>query len=389
MLLHQNIHFNGLQTFTKRQFLKTKILYINVRYFRGIFRLKINGKIINTAVKAIRGTTRRAEKSVVSFPLAKSPVSDVLIKEAPILRTPLSKKAIADMKPSEFKALMESRTDIPKEVVSSIKSPDELSFYDVLNNMLLERNVPYEKRINILNNFINKSEPEAGAEVVQRLAKKGYDLEYVSQLPIDELNKDVVEQVLNNRTLIDKYVKTKVPVIENVEQKIIKTKQEIANLKKQANCDEFELWECENYLKKLEEYAQGISQKEAEIEFLKSILSRVDKNNVKYIDEYYNITGNCRSHILHLWKDDTAKICQNLLKWDLNRSVEFEQALDRIHRRKLKYSDLQKILGNAPATPVTQRLLEYPHFEKFKNIDLSNFNTLTTTEKKRIFRRIH
>ena len=340
--------------------------------------MRINKSIINTAVKLVNTASKRVEDASVSNPLVKTSLKDVsIIKDAPLLRTPLTKKQILEMKPSEFKALLESRTEIPKEVAETIENPAELGLYDTLNNLLLEKHIPLDKRKEILTNFIRISDSNSAREVVPKLAAKGYDVELLSKLPIDEMNKDVIEQVLNNRKLIDNYVRAKVPVIENVEQKIKATKEEIANLKKQANCDEFELFDCEDYLRKLNEYVQGIPQKKAEVQFLTDILYHVDKNNIKYLSEYFENIPSEMPHYLHYWKSDTTKIFQKWIK-----GISEQEPLDRIYRKGHNYESIQKIFGDKRMTNVSQRLLEYKNFDKYKDIDLANFDTLSIAERK-------
>ena len=132
--------------------------------------MRINKTIINTAAKVINSGSKRAENVTVSNPLVKTSVKDVsIIKDAPLLRKPLTPKEIANMKPSEFKALLESRMDIPEEfrvlqqyqTVTRIHSPEQLSLYDEINNVLLHKNVDFEQRKTFLYNIMSYSPENA------------------------------------------------------------------------------------------------------------------------------------------------------------------------------------------------------------------------------------
>ena len=327
--------------------------------------MRINGEIINTAVKTIKGGVKRVDTPKVTTPLIKAPIRDMLIKDAPILRTPLSKKQILNMKPSEFKTLLESRADIPEELTELISSPSYLSMYDRINNIILENNFALGKRNEILYNFLNYSEPEVAAEIVPKLVKKGYDIEYLSRLPLDALNKDIVEEVL---------VKHKELIKSLADKKIT------SDAEKKAN---FWMSMCKASEKKYEDHLKDaleqmeIGRSELENKIAGNILLYADKNNVKYLKEYFELFDCESPRYIYYWKQDTTKIFKKWLK-----GLSPHEPLDRIYRRGHNYESIYKIFGDQPITNVSQRLLEYKNFDKFKNIDLSNFDTLTVAEKK-------
>ena len=326
--------------------------------------MRINKTIINTAVKVVNSATKRVEDATVSNPLVKSSLKEIsIVKDAPLLRTPLTKKQILEMKPNEFKTILESRTDIPKEIAETIENPAELGLYDTLNNLLLEKHIPLDKRKEILTNFIRISDSNSAREVVPKLAAKGYDVELLSKLPIDEMNKDVIENILNNKHLIDIVVTQRINV--DIAQKIkwrtsfSRNNIDLESLKNEVTID---------VLKRKGEY---------ETKAICNILKFVDKNNIKYLSEYFENIPSEVPHYLHYWKSDTTKIFQKWIK-----GIKAHEPLDRIYRKGHNYESIQKIFGDTRMTNVSQRLLEYKNFDKYKDIDLVNFDTLSITEKK-------
>ena len=321
--------------------------------------MRINGEFINTAVKIIRGGVKRVDTPRISSPLIKPPVRDFLEKEAPLLRIPLSKKEILNMKPTEFQKLLESRTDIPKEFNEIVTTPSDLSLYDSINNILQEKFLPLENRNEILKNFLNYSEPEAAIEIVPKLVKKGYDIEFLSKLPIDNLNKDIIEEVI---------VHHKDLIAAIADKKIQNKAEQIAKAIGGKNYESF-------FNQKLAELEGG--RNEIMQEIAGNILLFADKNNLKYLKDYFELFDGDAPRYIYYWKQDTTKIFNKWLK-----GLKPHEPLDRIYRRGHDYESVKRIFGDEPITNVSQRLLEYKNFEKFKNIDLSNFDTLTVTEKK-------
>ena len=321
--------------------------------------MRINGGIINTAVKTIKGGIKRVDSPNVAAPLVKAPVRDVLIKDAPLLRAPLAKNQILNMKPSEFKTLLEKRTDIRQELSELIKTPSDLSLYDSINNIVLEKKLPFINKNKILYNFLCYSEPEAAAEVVPKLVSKGYDIEYISRLPIDSLNKDIIEKVI---------VQHKGLISSIADKKIQNKAEQIAKAVGSQNYESF----LKQKLAELEAKRTEMMQ-----EITGNILLFADKNNVKYLKEYFELFDCEVPRYIYYWKQDTTKIFKKWLQ-----GLSPHEPLDRIHRRGHNYESIYKIFGDQPITNVSQRLLEYKNFDKFKNIDLSSFDTLTVAEKK-------
>lgn len=307
--------------------------------------LRINKTIINTIGRITRANTRRAERVAVSNPLGKTTAREILIKDAPLLRTPLSQKEIANMKPSEFKALLESRIDIPKSINENLYGAEDIRLYDILNNYFLTKNYSQKDRIKLLENvfnrdkwfdygYINCIDTKSVGETIPRLIEKGFDPQLVTQLKIDNLNKNCVEEILSKKDFI----------------------QQVAG--------------------KIENY----TQEEAFLQVINNILLSVDSKNVKYIEECYNMTGDFLFRPLHYWQKDTGKIFSKYLKNLKYYDLEF--VLDRLYRNKHNIHSVQKIFGESEITPVTEKILEFKNFDKYKNIDIATFEKLSTKDKK-------
>ena len=349
--------------------------------------MRINGEIINTAVKAIRGNVRRIETPVVSNPLIKAPVRDVLIKDAPLLRTPLTQKEIMNMKPSEFQELLASRCDIPENLrvlqeyqsVTRIHSPEQLSLYDEINNVLLQNNVDFERRKKFLEHIMYYSPENAqySKKLLPKLLEKGYDLELLAGINITEYNYKFIEAVLKKQPM---------------------WKAKIDKLVENLNQSNFKNWEEMNHTPITQEVKDRIikhnSTKPTEYEFdlIQSLCRNVDKDNVKFLDEWNKYTdtihydariggiGQHNTRLLDYWNKDTLKILQEFSS--VTERDRHYELLEVIARRGHDYNSVKRIFRNNKITGKSYVLLEFKNLEKFKNISLDNFDTLTVAEKK-------
>lgn len=300
---------------------------------------------------------------------------------------PLSDKEILNIKPSEFVKLLQSRTDIPEELKArlegvpendycnnnKIKTPEELALYDDINSLMKKNNIKPKERNEIIKNFLSMSDAKSAREVINKLVPKGYDIEFLSNLPIDEMNKDIVETVISNKKLIGSIVDTKIKKIENPEEKLEKIKNDIKNCS-----DEEILYDLNNDKKELEEYLDGTTYKKYEQETAKDILRHTDKRTVKYLNEYYETTKDRNFSGLMYWDKDTAKIYNKYLDKD-KRNVT---TLDRLYRNHHNLESVHKIFGDEKINDCTALLLEFKNYEKYKNINLDNFRTLSNENKK-------
>ena len=261
-------------------------------------------------------------------------------------------KEILDMKPSSFKKVMISRNDIPEAIRGFIKTPEMLNLYDEVINLNAVQKMEIEKKEKFLNKLFGQyssklNESAAQLKVIPKLIKKGYDPQMLADLPICEHNKDIVEAVLKRKDLPEKYARSFVSKI-----------------------GENNLWRYggETYLDRLHDEAY------------QQILRYADKNNFQYIDECLELTGGIRN--LPYWQKDTSKILKNFSP-DLEIKPQFEnELLDRLFRNGHSYESVKAIFGDKKMTKVTQRLLEYKNFDKFKDIGIGEFDKLSITDKK-------
>ncbi len=354
--------------------------------------MKINGEIVNAAVNVIKreaGIVSKAESVVASNPLLKMPAKDILIKEAPVLIKPLTERQVKNMKPSEFQALLEKRTDIPDELriikdykgEVRIKTPEQLSFYDEMNNILLQKNVDQKVRTELLRDFLWHSpyNLKYAMKVLPRLIEKGYDLEFLSKIRFDEHNYKFVEQIL-----------------EKKESLITPKIKEYVNNQIKA---ELKYYESSRKIKPDAEVIKGYTEtiqartKEYEEDLLLNLIRHTDGKNIKYLEDWskwadkmpFNSRGSLgltyNTETLNYWNKDTLKILEEFSGLS-DPARHTKDLLEVISRRGHDYNSLKQILGNEKITEKMLGILEYKNYAKFKNITLDNFNTLTTGEKK-------
>ena len=85
---------------------------------------------------------------------------------------------------------------------------------------------------------------------------------------------------------------------------------------------------------------------------------------------------------LSYFNSDTKKIIEKYLFWYKDYSDNTWEALDRIHRRGHTLQSISEIFGDEPITPLTEHLLEFKDFNKFKNIWITEFKDLSIEDKK-------
>ena len=325
--------------------------------------MRINKTIINTAAKVLHSDAKQTENQMVSTPLFQAAIEGSVIKEAPLIRRPLTQKEITRIKPSEFEALIEKRTDIPDELrlVKDyqgnvvIRTPEQLSFYDEINNILLQRNVDYESRINFLKNALLHS-PEYivyQRKILPKLIAKGYDLDFLSKIRFDEHNYKFVEKILDRRDeLVSPKIKT---YVQN------KVKSSIEYYKK-------------TYGKSAT--AEGIAERTAyeqskakqyEEELLLDICHHTDENNFRYLKEWskwadkspFNGAGSlgCTydTTVLNYWHRDSFKILEDYFGMSDIRDASV--LLEVISRRGHDYNSVKKIFGNSKITDKAHSIL--------------------------------
>ena len=85
---------------------------------------------------------------------------------------------------------------------------------------------------------------------------------------------------------------------------------------------------------------------------------------------------------LPYFNSDTKKIIEKYLSWYKYYSESTRWVLDRIHRRGHTLQSISEIFGDEPITPLTEHLLEFKDFNKFKNIWITEFKDLSIEDKK-------
>lgn len=257
---------------------------------------------------------------------------------------------ISDIRPSEFKKNIEVRTDIPETIREYILTQEELNLYDELMSLEPVQQMDFEAKekffSSFFNNYIllykNRKDVNAQLEILPGLIKKGYDPQMLTNLHICENNKDIVEDVLKRTDLPEKY---------------------------------------EKYF--FEHFGNSVYLGDRNRVY-NEILKTVDQNSFKYIDECLELTANFDN--LPYWTDDTGKILREFfsdIKPDRYLLSEF---FDRLHRNGHTYESVKTIFGDKKMTAVTQRLLEYKKFDRFKDIGLEEFDKLSTEHKKEFIR---
>ena len=333
--------------------------------------------IIETSKSAVKQANKiaSAESSVFITKPSSINAGDSFLAKIPEMFRPLSKKEIAEIKPSEFKKLLESRKDIPKEITEVswndgyLHVPEQLSLYDKINNILITKNINSETRKKILLNIIQQGpeNAEAQGKVLPKLIEKGYDIELLSHLQIDEFNAPFVEKLIKRKDLyqakaLEQYEKEVWCAIDNASINP-ETWEEIKLNEKQIE-------------KIKEQVRERIPRFQADE--INKFLKHINSENFKYIDECLNTTGNI--NLIKFWNKDSAQIYKKYLaNADYRISSD---VLEVISRRKHDLKSVEKIFENGEINSSSYRLLEFKNFDKYKDISLDNFNTLTNSEKK-------
>ena len=269
-----------------------------------------------------------------------------------------TKAEMLDMKPSEFKNIMELRKDIPEAVREGILTPAKLNLYDKVLQLETVRKMEVSAKEDFLKKLFGQknlrtNDACAQLEIIPDLIKKGYNLQMLAELPITENNKSLVEAILKRKDLPEKYAQSKAKILGDTLNRYGST-----------------------YLDKCKQNT------------FSDLLKYVDKKNFKYIDECLELTGNFSN--LPYWKKDTSKILRDIFpefipmpKWGRSNIPEI---LDRLHRNGHNYQSVKAIYGDKKGSIVTQRLLEYKNFDKFKNIGIEDFDKLSIIDKKDFIR---
>lgn len=313
-------------------------------------------KVLSPLIKTVAKKAYVAPKTEViskTVPNKLMSFEQIIQKGVSKIKTKFFTKAeMLDMKPSEFKKIMEARTDIPEAIKEGIVTPEKLNLFDEVTQLDAVQKMEPAAKEEFLNKLFSQfnlktSEASAQLEVIPDLIKKGYNPQILAELRICEHNKNIVEAVLKRTDLPEKYA--------------------------MRNAELFgeELWRYggESYLDQLRKTAYC------------DALMCADKNNFQYIDECLELTGSFTD--LPYWTKETSKILRKFSPDIKGRKVEL---LDRLYRNEHNYESVRAIFGDKQMTAVTQRLLEYKNFSKFKDIGLEEFDKLSVADKKEFIR---
>lgn len=300
---------------------------------------------------------------------------------------PLNKKQINEMKPSEFQELLKSRTDIPEKFrtinpdscnkKALIYTPEQLSLYDEIHNTLLLKNVDLQTQEKFLTEIMHICPENAqyAAKTLPKLINKGYDLELLAKINITENNYNHIETILKKQNIlnakidriIEAHIEQSIKLQKSFRSKITPEKIQEITIKEMAK------------------------RKELEQSLIRGICNEATSENIKYFDEWSKYVdslpingrtagvGSIPIGLFRYWNKDSLKILKEFTPAEYTKKYELFEV---ISRRGHNYNSVKEIFGNQKITEGYELLLEYKKFNKFKNIDLKNFNTLSTEEKK-------
>lgn len=286
---------------------------------------------------------------------------------------PLTDKEILNIKPKEFKNLLHSRGDIPKNTIVNINTPEELAMYDEVNNLMIKNKIQINKRQEILKNFLFK-DANSVREVVKRLIPKNYDIEFISKLQIDKHNKNIIENIIDNKKLINSIVDKKIKKIDNPQEKLKEIEENIKNCN-----DAMWLSEYERDKQEILDYISGKTHQDCQIETINKILQNVDEKNIKYLDEYYSKTNDANFLSLPYWNKNSGEIYNKYFDKESKHNLKI---LEKVYRNGHTLDTIKSIYGDDKINDNNSALLEFKNYNKYKDLKIEDLNTLTIQERK-------
>lgn len=252
---------------------------------------------------------------------------------------------ILDMKPSEFDRILSARK-FDHNVKDLIANPHQLNLYDELVSLEEIKCLPLEQQEQFFTRLFirNESQLDTGTRIgiIPRLLKKGYSPELVAELSITPHNQNVIESVLSKQDIIEKYIDRQV-------QDYIK------------RCGLIMDFQIENIRKNT----------------YKEISKYIDNRNIKYFAECLNSNGALCD--LPYWNKETTKILNDFT--DTTKYAPLD-IFDRLYRRDHTYESVKEIFGTEKITELSEKLLEFKNYKKFKDIGLEEFKQLSVEDKK-------
>lgn len=248
--------------------------------------------------------------------------------------------------PEEFSLTLMNRADI-KSLDEHLKefrtfsqlSPEMIPLYDKIINLQRIQELPQETRKSFLEEFflniITHCDVNACMEIIPCLINEWYNFDIIKCLSIRENNKSIIKSILDDKE-----------IIEFLDKKIEKNKNIYTTIPKK----------------------------------METISRVVTIDNYKYLKNCLKL--NVDTRWLPYFNEDTNDIIQKYLSWYEDNAWHIWEVLDRIHRRWHTLQSISNIFGNEQITPLTERLLEFKDFDKFKNIWINEYKNLSTEDKK-------
>lgn len=282
--------------------------------------------------------------------------------------------------PEEFSLILINRRDLGylKKYVSS---PETLLLYDkIVVNPRIQKLEEGDRRQYLECLFWNINrwycDIDACLEIIPSLLDEWYDLNIVSNLSIRDDNKSIIKLLLNDSDIIKIL---DVRVANEINEKERKSQLEWKGLesKNEESADDWWNWEDEDedsYEKNEKDYKEKLSW------WFGKISKLINDDNVKYLKDCLEL--NVDTRWIPYFNEDTNDIIQKYLSWYEDDAWHIWEVLDRIHRRWHTLQSISNIFDDEPITPLTERLLEFKEFDKFKDIGIDEYKNLSTKDKK-------
>ena len=251
----------------------------------------------------------------------------------------LNHKGPDTITPEEFKSILKDRDDVDylKEK-GYITSPNVLMLYDIIINLPRIQELSEESRKSFLAEFFlnitTHCDVNACMEIIPSLVNEGYVFDIIKCLSIREDNKNIIKSILDD-----------IEIIDLLDQNIQKNTTIATSIPKEIG----------------------------------SISRIVTIDNFQYLKDCLKLNVDIR--YLPYFREDTSEIIQQYLSWN-ERQFRIWRTLDRIHRKWHTLQSISAIFGDELITPLTERLLEFKDFDKFKNIWIDEYKNLSTEDKK-------
>lgn len=282
--------------------------------------------------------------------------------------------------PEEFNLILMNRDDLG-DFKKNISSLEALLLYDkIIENPRIQKlgkadcRQYFEHLFWIINRWY--CDLDACLEIIPSLLDEWYDLNIVSNLSIRDDNKSIIKLLLNDSDII-KILDVRVANEINEKERKSQLEWKCLESKNEESTDDWWNWEDEDvdsYEKIEKDYKEKLSW------WFGKISKFINDDNVKYLKDCLEL--NIDVTWLPYFREDTKDIVLKYLSWYEDYSWKLWVVLDRIHRRWHTLQSISNIFGDEPIKPLTERLLEFKDFDKFKNIWVAEYKNLSIEDKK-------